>query len=55
VVHLVVIFFTITVKVDRGVDHVVVVVILSTITVLDLSEEWFMLLVLYCMRLLVMV
>jgi hypothetical protein len=39
-------------KDDRGVDHVVVVVILSNITVLDLSEEWFMLLLLYCMRLL---
>jgi hypothetical protein len=39
-------------KDDRGVDHVVVVVILSNITVLDLSEEWFMLVLLYCMRLL---
>ena len=36
---------------DRGVVHVVVV-ILSTITVLVLTEEWFMLLLLYCLPLL---
>jgi hypothetical protein len=34
---------------DRGVVHVIVV-ILSTITVLSLTEEWFMLL--YCLPLL---
>ena len=38
---------------DRGVVHVVVV-ILSTITVLDLIEEWFMVL-LYCIPLMFMV
>ena len=36
---------------DRGVVHVVVV-ILSTLTVLGLTEEWLMLLLLYCMPLL---
>jgi hypothetical protein len=36
---------------DRGVVHAVVV-ILSTITVLGLTEEWFMLLLLYCISLL---
>jgi hypothetical protein len=36
---------------DRGVVHVVVV-ILSTITVSGLTEEWFMLLLLYCLPLL---
>ena len=35
---------------DRGVGHVVV--ILSTITVYGLREEWFMLLLLYCIPLL---
>jgi hypothetical protein len=40
-------------KFDRGVVHVVVV-ILSTITVLDLIEEWFMVL-LYCIPLMFMV
>jgi hypothetical protein len=39
-------------KVDRGVGHVLVVVILSTITVVGLTEEWLMLLLLYCMPLL---
>ena len=37
-------------KFDRGVVHVVV--ILTTITVLGLTEEWFMLLLLYCLALL---
>ena len=36
---------------DRGVLHVIFV-ILSTITVLGLIEEWFMLLLLYCIPLL---
>jgi hypothetical protein len=36
---------------DRGVVHVVVV-ILSTIIVYGLTEEWFMLLLLYCLPLL---
>ena len=36
---------------DRGVVHVVVV-ILSTITVLRLTEKWFMLLLVYCLPLL---
>ena len=36
---------------DRRVVHVVVV-ILSTITVYGLTEEWFMLLLLYCLQLL---
>jgi hypothetical protein len=36
---------------DRGVIHVVVVVILSTITVWGLTEDWFMLF-LYCISLL---
>ena len=35
---------------DRGVGHLVV--ILSTITVYGLREEWFMLLLLYCLPLL---
>jgi hypothetical protein len=39
---------------DRGVVHVVVL-ILSTITVLGLTEEWFMLLMLYCLPLLIKV
>ena len=38
---------------DRGVVHVDV--ILSTITVYGLTEEWFMLLMLYCLPLLFMV
>ena len=38
-------------KVDRGMG-LVVVVILSTITVLGLTAEWFMLLLLYCPALL---
>ena len=38
---------------DRGVGHVVV--ILSTITVYGLTQEWFMLLLLYCLPLLFMV
>jgi hypothetical protein len=36
-------------RVDRGLVHVVV--ILNTITVLGLTEEWFMLLLLYCLPL----
>ena len=36
---------------DKGVVHVVVVIV-STITVLGLIEEWFMLLLLYCLPLL---
>ena len=36
---------------ERGVVHVVAG-ILSTITVLDLTEEWFILLLLYCLPLL---
>jgi hypothetical protein len=39
---------------DKGVVHVVFV-ILSTITVYGLTEEWFMLLLLYCLPLLFMV
>ena len=37
---------------DRREIHAVVVVILSTITVLCLTKEWFMLLMLYCLPLL---
>ena len=37
---------------DRREIHVVVVAILSTITVLGLTKEWFMLLILYCLPLL---
>ena len=44
---MVVIFHTISVRFDRGVVHVLVV-ILSTITVLGLTEEYSMLL-LYCL------
>ena len=36
---------------DRGVVHVVFVM-LSTITILGLTEEWFILLLLYCLPLL---
>jgi hypothetical protein len=36
---------------DRGVIHVVFVM-LSTITILGLTEEWFILLLLYCLPLL---
>ena len=36
----------------RGEVHVVVVVIMSTITVCGLKEEWFMLLLVYCLPLL---
>jgi hypothetical protein len=39
---------------DRGVVHIVVV-ILSTITVYGYTEEWFMLLLLYCLPLLLKV
>ena len=51
-VHVVVvILYTITVlRFNRGVDHVVV--ILSTITVYDLTGEWLMLRLLYCLPLL---
>jgi hypothetical protein len=37
---------------DRGVIHVVVVVILYTILVWGLTEDWFMLWLLYCLQLL---
>jgi hypothetical protein len=36
---------------DRREIHAVVVVILSAITVLYLTKEWFMLLMLYCLPL----
>ena len=39
---------------DRGVVHVIVV-ILSTITVYGLTDEWFMLWLLYCLTFLFMV
>jgi hypothetical protein len=38
-------------KFDRGVVHVVVF-ILSTLTVLSLTQEWFILLLVYCLPLL---
>ena len=51
-VHVVVVIFhTITVRFDRGVVHVLLV-ILSIITLLDLTEEWFMFWLLYCLPLL---
>jgi hypothetical protein len=52
VIHVVVgyIVYHYCLRFDRGVIHVVV--ILSTITVYGLSEEWFMLLLLYCLPLL---
>ena len=39
---------------DRGLVHVVVL-ILSSITILGLTEEWFMMLLLYCLPLLLKV
>jgi hypothetical protein len=47
----VVIFHTITVRFDRGVVHVLLA-ILSIITLLDLTEKWFMFWLLYCLPLL---
>jgi hypothetical protein len=44
------IFYHYCLRYDRGVVHVVV--ILSTISVEGLTEEWFMLLLLYCISLL---
>jgi hypothetical protein len=54
VVHVVVVGYIVyhyCLRFYRGVVHVVVV-ILSTITVYGLTEEWFMLLFLYCLPLL---
>jgi hypothetical protein len=48
------IFYQYCLGFDRKVVHFVVV-IFSTITVLDLTKEWFMLLLLYCLPLLFMV
>jgi hypothetical protein len=51
VIHVVVVVvYHYCLRLDRGVVHVVV--ILSTISVLGLIEEWFMLLLLYCLPLL---
>jgi hypothetical protein len=53
-VVVVILFYLYCLRFDREVVHDVVV-ILSTITVYGLTEEWFMLLLLYCLPLLFMV